>query len=92
MRRAAALVLVAAAAARFSSGLPCRADVLDVEDEGDSSLALSRLRPGPGGCQAGVRARVRFVIRDAQIAESASFPSHRPSLSTRSPESLRPLG
>ena len=33
-----------AAAARFSSGLPCRADVTGVEDEGEASLAAFRLR------------------------------------------------
>jgi hypothetical protein len=52
-----------AAAARFSSGLPCRADVTDVEDEGRS-----------GACAEGGRARVRFVIREGKIAEWRQLP------------------
>ena len=64
-----------AAAARFSSGLPCRADVTDVEDEGESSLAAFRLREGrSGACAQGGRARVRFVIRDGKIAEWRQLP------------------
>lgn len=64
-----------AAAARFSSGLPCRADVTDVEDEGRSSLAVFRLREGrSGACAEGGRARVRFVIREGKIAEWRQLP------------------
>ena len=64
-----------AAAARFSSGLPCRADVTDVEDEGRSSLAVFRLREGrSGACADGGRARVRFVIREGKIAEWRQLP------------------
>ena len=64
-----------AAAARFSSGLPCRADVTDVEDEGRSSLAVFSLRKGrSGACAEGGRARVRFVIRAGKIAEWRQLP------------------
>lgn len=64
-----------AAAARFSSGLPCRADVTGVDDEGRSSLAVFSLREGrTGACAEGGRARVRFVIRDGKIAEWRQLP------------------
>ena len=68
-----------AAAARFSSGLPCRADVTEVRDEGSSSLASFRLRAGRSGtCAEGGLARVRFVIRGGKIAEWRQLPDPPP--------------
>lgn len=50
-----------AAAIAFNKGLPCRADVTDVDDEGDTVLAAFRLRDGPGGdCDGSARVRFRF--------------------------------
>ncbi len=57
-----------AAAIAFNRSLPCRADVTDLADEGDTILATFRLRQGPGGgCEGG--ARVRFRFRDGKFAE-----------------------
>jgi hypothetical protein len=53
-----------AAAIVFNSGLPCRADVTRVEDEGRTSLASFRLKRGPGGpCRGSARVRFRIVGR-----------------------------
>jgi ketosteroid isomerase-like protein len=57
------------AAVAFNRSLPCKADVTDVKDEGDTVLAAFRLRGGPvGGCDGGT-ARVRFRFRDGKFAE-----------------------
>lgn len=61
----------------FNRGLPCRADLTDVEDEGDTSLAAFRLRRGPGGPCEGA-ARVRFTIRDGLIHEWRQLPEAPP--------------
>ena len=61
----------------FNSGLPCKADLTDVEDEGDTSLAAFRLRRGPGGPCEGA-ARVRFTIRDGLIREWRQLPEPPP--------------
>jgi hypothetical protein len=60
-------------AVAFNRALPCRADLTDVEDEGDTSLAAFRLRRGPGGPCEGA-ARVRFTIRDGLIREWRQLP------------------
>lgn len=66
------------AAARFSSGLPCRARVIYVEDEEASSLASFALSEGrTGACAEGGRARVRFVIVDGKIVEWRQLPEPR---------------
>ena len=57
----------------FNRGLPCRARLTDVRDEGDTSLAAFRLLPGPGGPCDGA-ARVRFKIRDGLIREWRQLP------------------
>jgi len=58
-----------AAAVAFNRSLPCKADVTDVEDEGDTLVAAFRLRGGPaGGCDGGT-ARVRFRFRDGKFSE-----------------------
>ena len=57
-----------AAAIEFNSGLPCRADVTGVRDEGRTSLASFRLKRGPGGPCKG-SARVRFTIRRGKFSE-----------------------
>lgn len=50
------------AARTFNSGLPCRADLVELEDQGERVLASFRLRRGPGGpCSGIVRVRFRFT-------------------------------
>ncbi|MEK6228545.1 MAG: nuclear transport factor 2 family protein [Actinomycetota bacterium] len=56
------------AAIAFNRSLPCKADVTDVEDEGDTVLAAFRLRDGTGGPCDG-SARVRFTFRDGKFSE-----------------------
>lgn len=57
------------AAIAFNRSLPCKADVTDVEEDGDTVIAAFRLRGGPeGGCEGGT-ARVRFLFRDGKFAE-----------------------
>ncbi len=57
------------AAIAFNRSLPCKADVTDVEDEGDTVLAAFRLRGGPaGGCDGGT-ARVRFRFEKGKFTE-----------------------
>jgi len=56
------------AAVNFLRGLPCRADVTTIKDEGATSLASFKLRRGPGGpCKGG--ARVRFRIKHGKFTE-----------------------
>jgi len=58
-----------AAAIAFNRSLPCKADVTDIDDEGDTVLVAFRLRGGPrGGCQGG-SARVRFKFRGGKFSE-----------------------
>jgi hypothetical protein len=58
-----------AAARMFNAGLPCRADLADVDDEpGPKSLASFRLRAGPGGPCSGI-VKVRFTIREGRFTE-----------------------
>ena len=52
----------------FNRSLPCKADVTDVDDEGETVLAAFRLRRGPGGACSG-SARVRFRFRDGKFIE-----------------------
>ena len=56
------------AAVAFNRSLPCKADVTDIEDEGDTILAAFRLRRGPGGGCEGA-ARVRFRFEDGKFSE-----------------------
>src|SRR5215211_7671401 len=56
------------AAEIFNRGLPCRADLSDLEDEGRTVVGTFRLRDGPGGqCEGEVR--VRFTIRHGRFFE-----------------------
>ena len=53
----------------FNRSLPCKAEVTDVDDEGETVVAAFRLRGGPeGGCDGGT-ARVRFLFREGKFAE-----------------------
>jgi hypothetical protein len=52
----------------FLRGLPCRADVTKIVDEGPTDLASFKLRRGPGGPCKG-RARVRFTIKRGKFTE-----------------------
>lgn len=56
------------AAVDFLRGLPCRADVTTIKDEGPTSLASFKLRRGPGGPCKG-SARVRFKIKRGKFTE-----------------------
>jgi len=58
----------AAAARIFNAGLPCHADLIDLDDEGAKVLATFRLTPGPGGPCRG-RVQVRYTIVDSQFKE-----------------------
>jgi hypothetical protein len=63
-----------AAARIFNAGLPCRADLVEVEDEpGPRSLATFSLREGPGGPCSG-RVKVRFTIVKGKITVWRQFP------------------
>jgi hypothetical protein len=64
-----------AAAIAFNRSLPCRAEVTDIEDKGEFTLASFTLRTGRrGGCTEGGEAQVRFVIRDGLIQEWRQVP------------------
>lgn len=69
------LVLPTPRAARaFNAGLPCRADVIDVDDEpGPKALASFRLRAGPGGPCNGI-VQVRVTVRDGRFTEWRQLP------------------
>jgi hypothetical protein len=58
------------AAEEFNRSLPCRADVTDVDRQGESVVAAFRLRPGGGPSQScGGDARVRFRFRGGRFSE-----------------------
>jgi hypothetical protein len=61
------------AAVFFNSSLPCKADVTDVDDEGETALAAFRLRRGPGGACDG-SARVRFRFKEGKFSEWRQLP------------------
>ena len=63
-----------AAARIFNASLPCRADLVEVEDEpGPRSLSSFRLREGPGGPCSGI-VKVRFTIREGKFTEWRQLP------------------
>ena len=57
-----------AAAKLFNSGLPCRGELVEVDDEGERVLATFRLRDGPGGSCDGF-VKVRFAFRHGRFSE-----------------------
>jgi len=58
------------AAIAFNRSLPCRAQVTDVKQEGDSFVAAFELSAGRGGGPScGGNARVRFRFRDGRFSE-----------------------
>lgn len=61
------------AARTFNASLPCRADLVEVVDEGKTVLASFRLRRGPGGECSGV-VKVRFTIRRGKFTEWRQLP------------------
>lgn len=63
-----------AAARLFNATLPCRADLVEVDDEpGSKALASFRLRAGPGGpCEGS--ARVRVTIENGRFTEWRQLP------------------
>jgi hypothetical protein len=60
-------------AVMFNESLPCGAELVHAEGEGDFTTATFELteRPGPGRCGSGVgeEASTAFVIRDGKIVE-----------------------
>ena len=58
----------AAAARIFNAGLPCGADLVELEDEGTQVLATFRLGARPGGPCRG-RVQVRYTIEDGKFTE-----------------------
>ena len=66
-----------AAARFFNATLPCRADLVAVDDEpGSKALASFRLRAGPGGPCEG-RARVRVTVEDGRFTAWRQLPEAR---------------
>lgn len=64
----------ARAAELFNATLPCRADLVDVDDEpGPRALASFRLRAGPGGPCSGT-ARVRVTVRAGRFTRWRQLP------------------
>jgi hypothetical protein len=61
------------AARAFNASLPCRAELVRLEDEGRRVLASFELRRGPGGPCAGI-VRVRFTIRDGKFTVWRQLP------------------
>ena len=66
-----------AAARLFNSGLPCRGELVEVDDEGEHVLATFRLRDGPGGSCDGF-VRVRFAFRDGRFSEFRQLEQEAP--------------
>jgi SnoaL-like domain len=66
-----------AAAKLFNSGLPCRGELVEVEDEGQRVLATFRLRDGPGGSCDGF-VKVRFAFRDGRFSEFVQLEQDAP--------------
>jgi hypothetical protein len=63
-----------AAARFFNATLPCRADLVDVDDEpGPEALASFELRAGPGGPCSGT-VQVRFTIRAGRFTAWRQLP------------------
>jgi hypothetical protein len=60
-------------ARRFNASLPCGAELIRAEPDGDLVLATFRLaeRPGPGSCGTGTgeTAQTTFLIEDGEIVE-----------------------
>lgn len=60
-------------AEEFNRGLPCKADLGDTKDEGRTTVAVFRLRRGPGGpCHGSVR--VRFTIDGGKMKAWRQLP------------------
>ena len=58
----------------FNRSLPCKGEVADVDDEGETLVVAFRLRgPRAGGCVGG-SARVRFRFRDGKFSEWRQIP------------------
>ena len=57
----------------FNAGLPCRADLVRLKDEGRTVLATFSLRAGPGGGCSG-QVRVRYTIRGGKFTEWRQLP------------------
>lgn len=57
----------------FNEALPCGAELIEAEEDGEFTIATFELteRPGPGECGAGVgeEAKTAFVIEDGKIVE-----------------------
>jgi hypothetical protein len=58
----------AEAARIFNAGLPCSAELVALEDEGEEVFATFSLAAGPGGPCSGL-VRVRYTIEDGKFTE-----------------------
>jgi len=58
----------------FNASLPCRADLVELENEGATVLASFRLKRGPGGACSGT-VRVRYTIRKGKFTEWRQLPT-----------------
>jgi hypothetical protein len=63
-------------ATAFNAGLPCRADLARLRDEGRTVLATFTLREGPGGPCTGL-VKVRYTIREGKFTEWRQLPNER---------------
>jgi hypothetical protein len=60
----------------FNRSLPCRGELGDTKDEGRTTLAVFRLRTGPGGrCSGSVR--VRFTIERGKFEVFRQLPERQ---------------
>jgi hypothetical protein len=57
----------------FNASLPCRANLVALQDEGATVLASFRLREGPGGRCSGI-VRVRYTIEEGKFTEWRQLP------------------
>ena len=65
-----------AQARNFNASLPCRADLVRLEDEGRRVLATFALHKGPGGGCSGL-VKVRYTIRKGKFTEWRQLPNIR---------------
>jgi hypothetical protein len=63
-------------ARNFNASLPCRADLIDLKDEGRRVLATFQLHKGPGGGCSGL-VKVRYTIRKGKFTEWRQLPNIR---------------
>ena len=63
-------------ARNFNASLPCRAELIQLKDEGRRVLATFQLHKGPGGGCSGL-VKVRYTIREGKFTEWRQLPNIR---------------